>query len=50
VAPEQESVHLLLWRTKDLIAEAKRYLSRNLSPREWQMFFGEDPYRKTFRP
>jgi WD40 repeat protein len=47
LAVATEAAHLMLWRTNDLVAEAKNYVSRNLSPREWERFFGDVPYRKT---
>jgi WD40 repeat protein len=31
----------------DLIAQACRRLSRNLTPQEWQDYVGDEPYRKT---
>jgi WD40 repeat protein len=40
-------VLLLLWRTQDLIDEACRRVSRNFSHREWQEYFGAEPYSRT---
>jgi WD40 repeat protein len=36
-----------LWRPEDLILEANRHLTRNLSEEEWQLYIGNEPYRKT---
>lgn len=41
-------VKVSLWRSRDLVAEAKRYLSRNLSMQEWRQYLADEPYRKTF--
>lgn len=35
------------WRTKDLIFEACRRMTRNLSQEEWSEFLPGEPYRKT---
>jgi WD40 repeat protein len=36
-----------IFRTDDLISEACRRLTRNLSPFEWRQYFVEEPYHKT---
>ena len=36
-----------LWRPEDLIAEAQRRLTRNLTEEEWRQYLGDEPYRKT---
>ena len=36
-----------LWRSEDLIAEAQRRLTRNLTEEEWRQYLGDEPYRKT---
>lgn len=38
-----------LWQTSDLLQIAEQHLSRNLSPDEWSLFIGNEPYRKTFQ-
>jgi WD40 repeat protein len=35
------------WRPADLISEAQARLARNLTPAEWQQYFGSEPYHKT---
>lgn len=40
-------VTVWLWRSEDVIAEAHRRLTRNLTFEEWKRFFGDEPYRKT---
>ena len=41
------SVHVWPWRPEDLIHEACSRLKRNLSKEEWQVYLGDEPYRKT---
>lgn len=36
-----------LMQPQDPIAEACAHLTRNLTPREWQQYLSEEPYRKT---
>lgn len=36
-----------LWRPEDLVAEACRRLTRNLTLDEWRRHVGDEPYRKT---
>jgi hypothetical protein len=40
-------VTVWLWRLEDVIAEAHRRLTRNLTFEEWNRFIGDEPYRKT---
>jgi hypothetical protein len=40
-------VTVWLWRMEDVVAEAQRRLTRNLTFEEWQRYFGHEPYRKT---
>jgi WD40 repeat protein len=42
--------YVLLWnnRIDDLLGVAAQTVGRNLSPDEWQQYFGEEPYRQTF--
>lgn len=42
-----ETVRLWLWRSDDLLAEACRRLTRNLTPEEWREHVGEEIYRET---
>ncbi len=37
-----------LWRSDDLITEANKRLTRNLTLEEWRHYIGDEPYRKTF--
>ncbi len=37
-----------LWRPEDLIAAVRPKLTRNLTPKEWKQFLGDEPYSKTF--
>jgi WD40 repeat protein len=46
-AASGEVVTVWLWRLEDVIVEACRRLSRNLTVEEWKRFFGDEPYRKT---
>jgi WD40 repeat protein len=41
------AARLWLWRPNDLIAEACRRLTRNLSWEEWRQYFENEAYRKT---
>ena len=41
------TVALWLWRPMDLIEEACSRLSSNLSLKEWKLYLGNEPYRKT---
>jgi WD40 repeat protein len=41
------SARVWLWRSADLIDEACSRLSRNLTRDEWQLYVGDEPYRKT---
>jgi hypothetical protein len=43
----RNTVRVWLWRPEDLIAEALRRLTRNLTKEEWQQYLGDEPYRKT---
>ncbi len=40
--------HLWLWWRDDLLADAGRRLSRNLTPEEWRAYLPDEPYRLTF--
>ena len=40
-------VTVWVWRSEDVIDEAHRRLTRNLTFEEWKRFFGDEPYRKT---
>ena len=42
-----KTVRLWRWRPEDLIKEACRRLPRNLTPKEWRQYLGEEPYRET---
>lgn len=41
-------LHVVLWKSNDLLNEAKAYLTRNLAIEEWKRFLGDEPYRKIF--
>jgi WD40 repeat protein len=41
------TVRVWLWRPEDLIAEACARLPRNLTPWEWELYIGDEPYRPT---
>jgi WD40 repeat protein len=43
----QGRVRFWLWRPEDLVAAACQHLPRNFTVREWQRYFGEEPYRPT---
>jgi WD40 repeat protein len=36
-----------LWRSGDLVKEACSRLNRNLTPDEWRMYMGDEPYHET---
>jgi WD40 repeat protein len=38
------------WRSEDLIAEACRRLTRDLTHEEWEHYVGREPYRSTRSP
>jgi len=40
-------VGMYLWRAQELMEEACRRLTRNLTDAEWQMYLGHEPYRST---
>jgi WD40 repeat protein len=40
--------HVWLWRRDDLLAEAGRRLSRNLTVEEWGLYLPDEPYQVTF--
>jgi WD40 repeat protein len=42
------TARLWLWRRDDLIAEAGRRLSRNLTPNEWRQYLPDEQYQPTF--
>jgi hypothetical protein len=46
-ASDDGTVRINYWRPDDLIAQARARLARNLTYREWQEHFGEEPYHKT---
>jgi hypothetical protein len=35
------------WHPDTLIGMARQVLSRNLTPQEWNLYFGAEPYRKS---
>ncbi len=42
-----QTIQIWLWKPEDMIAEATRHLTRNLTLEEWRTFLREEPYRKT---
>lgn len=46
-ASDNHQIGIWLWRPDDLIREANRHLTRNLTKEEWQLYVGNEPYRKT---
>jgi WD40 repeat protein len=47
-ATSSNTARLWLGRRDDLIAEAGRRLSRNLTPDEWRQYLPDEPYQPTF--
>ncbi|MBW4548699.1 MAG: hypothetical protein KME25_30485 [Symplocastrum torsivum CPER-KK1] len=46
-ASEDKTARVSLVGLENLITEACRRLTRNLTPEEWQQYLGDEPYRKT---
>ncbi|MFV9506305.1 MAG: AAA family ATPase [Oscillochloridaceae bacterium umkhey_bin13] len=44
---DSRTVQVWALDVRDLIAPACRTIGRNLTPDEWQQYFGDEPYRKT---
>ena len=47
-ATSGNTARLWLWRRDDLIAEAGRRVSRNLTPNEWRQYLPDEQYQPTF--
>ncbi len=47
-ASRDNTAKLWIRDTKDLINEASKRLTRNLTPEEWKEYMGDKPYHKTF--
>jgi WD40 repeat protein len=48
VTTSGDRVRFWLWQPEDLIAYIKPKLTRNLTPKEWERYIGDEPYHKTF--
>lgn len=46
-ASDNHQIGIWLWRPDDLIREANRHLTRNLTEEGWQLYVGNEPYRRT---
>jgi WD40 repeat protein len=47
-ASSDKTARLWIWQPEDLIVEAGKRLTRNLTLEEWQQYIGNEPYRKVF--
>jgi WD40 repeat protein len=46
-ASEDGTARAWLWKPQDLINEASSRLTYDLTPEEWRVYMGDEPYRKT---
>ncbi len=46
-ASEDGTAQGWLWKPQDMIDEASSRLTYNLTPEEWRVYMGDEPYRKT---
>lgn len=46
-ASNDETAGIWLWRPEDLIFDAQRRLTRNLTQEEWKQYLGDEPYHRT---
>ena len=47
-ASDDNTAYLWICNTEDLINQASHRLTRNLTPKEWKQYMGNEPYHKTF--